>query len=172
MCARQRLWSEHSNGRTPEMQADETDLPPVGGADHEDSEMLERGPFRVESVRWTRNASAAAAVRASINLTFERFAPIYMRISSEVFEVKPSRLCPRCQVADGLHQCRNGGRFGQNFSFMKSVILPPLLYEDFSYLQGLFGVFGGRRLYLVAATANSANLATRPAGINRGGCSG
>ncbi len=80
------------------MGADETDLPPVGGADYEDSEMLESGPFGVESLRWTRNASDAAAVRASINRSFESFAPIYMRVYSDLFEVRPSRLYLELEV--------------------------------------------------------------------------
>jgi hypothetical protein len=79
---------------------------------------------------------------------------------------------PDCQLAGCLHQCHNGGRFGRNFCFMKSTNKPPLVYEDFSYLQCFFGLFGGRGLYLMTITANSANLATRPAGIDRGGNSG
>lgn len=74
------------------MGADENNPMSVGGANQDDSEMLELGPFGVESLRWTRKASEAAAVRTSINRSFGSYSPIYMRVYSDLFEVKPSRL--------------------------------------------------------------------------------
>lgn len=74
------------------MDADENDSKSIGGADKDDSDLLEDGPFGVDSLRWTRKASDAAAVRTSINRSFGSYSPIYMSVYNDLFEVKPSRL--------------------------------------------------------------------------------
>ena len=56
------------------------------------NEVIEAGPYGVELLRWTRNASASAALRASINRSFDGYTPIYVRVYSDLFEVKPSPL--------------------------------------------------------------------------------
>ena len=57
-----------------------------------EGEVIEAGPFGVELLRWTKTASNAAAVRASINRSFDAYTPIYVRVYSDLFEVKPSQL--------------------------------------------------------------------------------
>ena len=63
----------------------------VPSGDGED-EVIEDGPFGVELLRWTKHASKSAAVRASVNRSFDGYNPIYVRVYSDLFEVKPSRL--------------------------------------------------------------------------------
>jgi hypothetical protein len=66
-----------------------------GGTDprgNGEGEVIEAGPFGVELLRWTKNASNSAALRASINRSFDGYAPIYVRVYSDLFEVKPSQL--------------------------------------------------------------------------------
>lgn len=74
------------------MDADENASKSIGGADNDDSDLLEDGPFGVDSLRWTRKASDAAAVRTSINRSFGSYSPIYMSVYNDLFEVKPSAL--------------------------------------------------------------------------------
>jgi hypothetical protein len=67
------------------------DTDPSGDGEGE-GEVIEAGPFGVELLRWTRNAGKSAAVRASINRSFDGYTPIYVRVYSDLFEVKPSQL--------------------------------------------------------------------------------
>ena len=57
-----------------------------------EGELIEAGPFGVELFRWTKNASDSAALRASINRSLDGYSPIYVRVYSDLFEVKPSQL--------------------------------------------------------------------------------
>jgi hypothetical protein len=65
------------------------DTDPTGDVE---GELIEAGPFGVELLRWTKNASASAALRASVNQSFDGYTPIYVRVYSDLFEVKPSQL--------------------------------------------------------------------------------
>ena len=67
----------------------------LGGTDSsggDEGEVIEAGPFGAELLRWTKNASNSAALRASINRSFDGYTPIYVRVYSDLFEVKPSQL--------------------------------------------------------------------------------
>jgi len=60
-------------------------------------EVIEAGPFGEELLRWTKNAGNSVALRASINRSFDGCTPIYVVVSSDVFEVKPSPLYPELE---------------------------------------------------------------------------
>jgi hypothetical protein len=56
------------------------------------TEVLESGPFDVESLRWTQGSGSATASRAEINRLVETYSPIYTRVFGQAFEVRPSPL--------------------------------------------------------------------------------
>lgn len=80
------------------MEGDDAGPNPSGRPNENDPEAEESGPFGVESLRWTRSAGDAAAIRASINRSFESFTPIYLSVYNDLFEVKPSRLYLELEV--------------------------------------------------------------------------
>jgi hypothetical protein len=56
------------------------------------TEVLESGPFDVESLRWTQGSGSATASRLEINQLVETYSPIYTRVFGQAFEVRPSPL--------------------------------------------------------------------------------
>ena len=60
--------------------------------DTDGTEVLERGPFDITSLRWTKGSGLCAVATTSTNRSAETVSPIYMRVFNDVFEVKPSAL--------------------------------------------------------------------------------
>lgn len=56
------------------------------------TEVLEHGPFATTSLRWTKGSGLCAVANSSTNRSAGIGSTIYMRVFSDVFEVKPSAL--------------------------------------------------------------------------------
>jgi len=56
------------------------------------TEVLEVGPFGVESLRWTKSSGRRAARRTAFNRRGEDYEPIVMLFGVDPFEVKPNQL--------------------------------------------------------------------------------
>ena len=52
----------------------------------------DKGPFGIESMRWTKGAGRRAAHRTAINRDLNDYEPILLRFGPEAYEVKPNQL--------------------------------------------------------------------------------
>ena len=51
-----------------------------------------KGPFDIESMRWTKGAGRRAAYKTAMNRHLNDYELIYMRYGPDAYEVKPSQL--------------------------------------------------------------------------------
>lgn len=69
-----------------------TDQEPCDEWASDGTELVEPGPFEVRVLRWTKGSGVSAASQAEINRSVETYAPIYLLVFGNPYEVRPSPL--------------------------------------------------------------------------------
>lgn len=80
------------NGRQFEMEQNPEEVTDTNEWDTDATELLERGPLDITSLRSTKGSGLWAATKTATNRSAETGSPNYMPVFNEVFEVKSSAL--------------------------------------------------------------------------------